>query len=145
MTEAAGGEDALARARLRGKRIALVTVIGVAVVFVAASSLQIVPAVFGAGITPIPSGPPGSSARACAEGVRALMQALDSPQAAAERPRDEEWDRAVLPCEQTPGGLDAWAALMRLRSAREEDGCRRRVDLDPLRQQVAEHLPADLR
>jgi hypothetical protein len=144
----AGSPDettARARARLQGKRVALVVVIAVAVVFIGASSMQIVPAVFGAQITPLPLAPPGSGARACADGVRALLRELDSQPPAP--PADEEWDRTARSCRESPEGLDAWAALLRLRSAVRPttDPRMGRAELAPLRRDVAAHLPPDLR
>ncbi|HEY1694363.1 MAG TPA: hypothetical protein VGG39_19475 [Polyangiaceae bacterium] len=141
-----------ARARLQGKRVALVVVIGVSVVFIAASALQIVPAVFGAGITPLPSGGPGTAARACAEGVRRLSTALDRAADAAGsaafearlRPEWDDRDAVERACHEAPEGTDAWAALLRMRSA-EEQAAPRSGDLAPLRRDVIAHLPADLR
>jgi hypothetical protein len=144
-------------ARLRGKRVALVVVIAVAVTFIGASAVQIIPAVFGAGTRPIPAGPPGSSARVCAEGVAGLLRAMGDD--GAEAPADDAWARAEAACRQSPEGLDAWAALLRWRATRAQlggqpcgtgstgrgsDHARARLD-DPLRHEVAEHLPADLR
>jgi hypothetical protein len=146
-----------ARARLRGKRIALVVVIAVAVTFVGASAAQIIPAVFGAGTKPIPPGPPGSDARVCAEGVRALLRTMadDVPGTVEPPGQGDAWGPAAQACGQSPEGLDAWAALLRLREARaqlasqtappESGRVRASAELDPLRHEVAEHLPADLR
>jgi hypothetical protein len=157
MTDAQSKGNDAARARLRGKRIALVVVIAVAVVFIGASAVQIVPAVFGAGIAPMPSGPPGSSARLCAEGVRSFLDVLGAPPprssggaktlrpALAAEPPAEDWDRVAHDCASAPGGEDAWAALMRLRSVRDQLAYSAGIDLDPLRRDVAAHLPADLR
>jgi len=147
-----------ARARLRGKRIALVAVIAVAVTFVGASAAQIIPAVFGAGTKPIPPGPPGSNAHACAEGIRALLRTMadDAPGTVEPPGQRDAWGPAAEACGQSPEGLDAWAALLRLRQARaqlvsqtaappESGRVRASAELDPLRHEVAEHLPADLR
>jgi hypothetical protein len=155
----------VARARLQGKRVALGIVIAVSVAFIGASAVQIVPAVFGVGITPVPPAPPGSSARACADGMRRLMHALDgaSAQAAAQASAaDDEaalqarlraslspaWDTADevrAACQQSREGLDAWAALMRMRSGVEEVARQGNVVLAPLRRDVVAHLSADLR
>jgi hypothetical protein len=147
MTDARSPLDAAAaaRARLQGKRVALVAVIAVAVVFIGASAVQIIPAVFGAGITPLPAAPPGSAARACADGVRALLRQLDTEPGAREA--GDEWDRTARTCEGSAEGLDAWAALMRLRSAERQTSGQRidRAELAPLRRDVAAHLPPDLR
>src|SRR5258708_36323766 len=70
----------LGRARLLGKRAALGLVIVVAAAFITASTAQIVRAVFGAAIAPLPVGQAGqadSPERACAVGVRGLKLALD--------------------------------------------------------------------
>jgi len=166
MNDAQSTGSEAARARLRGKRIALGVVIAVAVVFIGASAVQIVPDVFGAGIEPLPSAPAGSSARLCAEGVRTLLDALAAPPAgsaatpgrSSTEPSPEDWERVARDCEKASGGEDAWAALVRLRSAREQlafhgiglspqerAAARETIDLDPLRRDVAAHLPADLR
>jgi hypothetical protein len=142
-------QEAVARARLRGKRAALVVVIAVAVTFVGASAAQIIPAVFGAGTVPIPAGPPGSSARVCAEGVAALLRVMGDDVPEAEGQADT-WVRAEAACGQSPEGLDAWAALQRLRVTRVQlvgtsGHVRASAELDPLRHDVAAHLPADLR
>jgi hypothetical protein len=144
--------DDTARAGLQGKRAALVTVIAISVVFIAASAWQIVPAVFGAGITPLPSAAPGSPARTCAEGVRRLAGALERAQGAAgsgsfaERLAPEWNDQAEVEraCGQSSEGVDAWAALSRMRSA-EEQLAPQRSDLGSLHRDVLAHLPADLR
>jgi hypothetical protein len=145
MMRAEGQGNAAAQARLRGKRVALGVVIAVAVSFIGASAVQIIPAVFGAGIKPLPSSPPGSSARACAEGVRALMLSLNGADPAQAAP-PTQWESVGHACDASPEGLDAWAALMRLRSASEQVVLRGdHVELDPLRRDVAAHLPAELR
>jgi hypothetical protein len=144
MTTGPGEGAAEARARLQGKRIALGVVITVAVAFVGASALQIIPAVFGVGFRPLPSSPPGSSTRDCAEGVHALLGTVGAdPNKAAPA---AEWERVGHACESTPEGLDAWAALQRLRFAASQMANRGAgVELDPLRRDVAAHLPAELR
>jgi len=154
----AASPDALARARLQGKRAALGVVMVVAVAFIGASALQIVPAIFCAGITPIPDSPSGSEARVCAEGVRRLERSLERAASAAGSPafgpalerdwRDEAQIRAA--CDKSPEGLDAWASLARLRSAEEQlasagGAAGASAELEPLRRDVAAHLPADLR
>jgi hypothetical protein len=153
MTDATHPDGAAARAaaRLGGKRVALVAVIALAVVFIGASALQIVPAVFGARIRPLPAAPPGSDARLCADGVSALLRQLDS-----ESSSPDEWERTARSCQGSPEGLDAWAALMRLRLAERQtsgvriDGTtvaskRDQSELGPLRRDVAAHLPPELR
>jgi hypothetical protein len=145
MSDDPGPDPDAARARLQGKRVALVLVIVVAVAFIGASAVQIVPAVFGAGVTPLPAAPPGSTARACADGVRTLLQQLGSE--AAEHEPDEHWDRTARSCQGSPEGLDAWAALMRLRSAQRQTSGQRveHSELAPLFRDVTAHLPPDLR
>lgn len=150
MTVAMPPDDA--RARLQGKRVALVVVIGITVVFIGASALQIVPAVFGAGVRPLPSAAPGTPARACAEGIRRLERALDraaeaSGSASFEQSLRPEWDDrdgVQTACRASPEGTDAWASLLRMRSA-EEQLAPRTGELGPLRSDVIAHLPADLR
>jgi hypothetical protein len=155
MAEASRDDAALARAQLRGKRVALGVVIVAAVAIIGSSAVQIIPTVFGAGIEPIPPGAPGSNERACAEGIRALARALERASDSAgsasfvERLRPE-WDRQAAvqgACAGARGGLDAWAALARLRSAEEQLAPvpARSSALEPLRRQVEAHLPADLR
>jgi hypothetical protein len=145
--------DDAARARLQGKR-AMLVVIGIfAFAIIGASSFQIIPAVFGAGIRPIPVSPAGSPARTCAEGVRKLERALDraaeSAGSASFEPRlqpDWQIEGAVRQaCGQSSEGIDAWASLARLRSAEEQLAPRPGQELEPLRRDVLAHLPADLR
>jgi hypothetical protein len=145
--------DDAARARLQGKRAVLGVILVVSLVVIGSSSLEIIPAVFGAGIRPIPAAPPGSSARICADGVRklerALDRAVDSAGSASFPARLEpEWaDAATVSqaCGQSSEGIDAWAALARLRSAEEQLSPRAGAELEPLRRDVIAHLPADLR
>ncbi|MGH7296206.1 MAG: hypothetical protein ACRELB_14790 [Polyangiaceae bacterium] len=144
--------DATARARLQGKRAALVVVILVSIVFIGASAWQIIPAVFGARIAPLPDGPAGSPARVCAEGVRRLATALDRAQGSAgsgsfAASLEPEWASQAeveAACRQSPEGVGAWAALVRMRSA-EEQLAPRTGAIEPLRRDVIAHLPADLR
>jgi hypothetical protein len=152
-------------ARLRGKRLALGLVLVVSVAFIVSSAVQIIGAAFGFGWTPLPSdAAPGSPERACAVGIRSLTQALDragerlSSVASAADDRETmaalrsrlspEWDGAVGiegACARAAGGLDAWAALQRLRVAEEQSGRLSRDELTAVRRDVAAHLPADLR
>jgi len=135
--QAQADPTATARARLRGKRIALGIVITVTVAYIGASAVDIVPAVFGAVMHPLPLTPPGTPARACAEGLRRLVSA---PEAGG----NDEVQRA---CAASREGLDAWAALERLRSAERQLAGRSgsEQELQELRRQVLAHLPADLR
>ena len=149
--------DDVVHARLQGKRAALGVVLLISIALIASSSLEIVPAVFGVGIQPIPPSPPGSAARICAEGVRTLARALERAEngagsASFQARLEPEWDRAASiqqACGQSGEGLDAWAALARLRSAEEQLAPRPAADLEadlaPLRRDVIAHLRADLR
>jgi hypothetical protein len=138
----ADASETLTRARLRGKRAGLGIVIAAAVIFIADSAVQIIPAVFGAGIAPLPRGAPGSPERTCAVGLRDLAGALlgRGPGVPAERAAGVE--RA---CAAAPNGKDAWAALERLRFADAQLAGRDPAALEPLTRDLAEHLPADLR
>jgi len=158
-----------AQARRDARRAANGIVIVVAVAFIGASAVQIVPAVFGAGVRPIAPAGAGSPEGQCGEGVRSLALALDraggeawSPSPGGE-PLDvdpeaarQAFERGLLPqwnaeteveraCAQSGEGLDAWAALLRLRRAEEQAVLRGRVELVPLRREVAAHVPANLR
>jgi hypothetical protein len=143
--QAQASPTAIARARLRGKRIALGIVITVAVLYIGASAVDIIPAVFGVVTHPLPPAPPGTPAHACAEGLSRLVSTTDSG-------GDDEVQRA---CAQSHEGLDAWAAFERLRSAERQLARPARAgtearsgseqELQELRRQVLAHLPADLR
>jgi hypothetical protein len=150
----------VARAGLRWKRVSLVFVTLVAVAFIAVSVLQIIPDVFGAWVHPLPPASPGSPARICAEGVKTLARALDraSPSAgspAFDKALQPEWNDAPAveqACARSSEGLDAWAALLRLRSAEQQlarhagdPPGEQAQDLATLQRQVASHLPVDLR
>jgi hypothetical protein len=148
-----GSRDDAARARLQGKRAALGIVLFASVAIIGSSTAQIIPAVFGTGIRPIPADLAGSSARTCAEGVQRLEQALDravdgsgaGDLSARLGPEWEQSHAVELACSQSSEGLDAWAALARLRSAEEHLVPDERGLLAPLRRDVRAHLPADLR
>lgn len=153
------------RARLRGRRWAHALVIGVAAAFIGSSAWQIASAVFGLGVVPVADGWATASARdrACASGLRALAAALDRAgaraSAASETATDDtpsafrralspEWDAAgsvSKACAGSREGLDAWAALERLKFAQEQVARRIRAELEPLRRDLATHLPQDLR
>jgi len=148
--------DPLARARLQGKRAALGVVMGVAVVFIAASAVQIVPAIFGANVTPLPDvdrqkGPATDRDRdvaVCAQGIRRrLDHAIDRAAAPAAEPEREWPDEGDVrgACEKSPAGLDAWASLARLRSAERQLKGGQQQELGPLLRDVGAHLPSDLR
>jgi hypothetical protein len=140
-------DPASASARRLGKRLAILLVIGVAVAFIGSSAEQIVLAVFGFGVRPLPPAPPGSSARTCAEGVRILSEGLERASSNGEPP-SSAWD-ATNPvyqaCAASPEGLDAWAALLRLRMTAEQVPRTGPQELDHLRRDLYAHLPADLR
>lgn len=155
--------------RNQGRRAAHSIVIVVAVAFVGASAMQIIPAVFGLGVHPIPAWTPGSPERECVQGVLLLSRALDrasadawSPSAARavtqadDDPALQAFRRGLLPewsaeasveqaCVRSREGLDAWASLLRLRRAEEQVVLHSLVELIPLRRDVEAHLPADLR
>jgi hypothetical protein len=146
-------ERLVARAKLRWKRLSLVFVGFVAVAFIGVSVAQIIPDVFGAWVHPLPPSSPGSPARICAEGVRDLAKALDRARDAAGGPGfgkalQPEWAGAPgieQACARSSEGLDAWAALLRLRSGEEQLAREPGDPLAPLQRAVASHLPADLR
>jgi hypothetical protein len=161
-----GADDpAILTARLRGKRWALSIVLVVSVAFIVSSAAQIIAAVFGFGLTPLPSGAPeGSAEHACAVGIRSLARALDRAggrlSSVASAANDDEtmailrpalspeWDGADAiesACVRSREGLTAWAALQRLRMAEEQSGRLSRDELASVRRDVAAHLPADLR
>ena len=146
-------ERHIARVALRWKRISLVFVSVVAVAFIAISVLQIIPDVFGAWVHPIVASTPGSPPRICADGVLTLARALDRAKDAAggpgfDRALQPEWNAASgieQACARSSEGLDAWAALLRLRRAEEQLAGSPGDPLAPLQREVASHLPADLR
>ncbi|HLK39549.1 MAG TPA: hypothetical protein VKU41_22490 [Polyangiaceae bacterium] len=143
----------VARAKLRGKRVALGIVGAIAVPFIASSTVQIAQAVFGEGA--------GSPDRACSAGVRELQAALDRASARLLLPAEgdgadvtfgpatiPEWrdaDAVRRACDASEGGAQAWAALERLRRTEEQLAHDARGELTPLRRDVTAHLPAELR
>ncbi len=149
MPDGPAEEDApLAGAGRRGRRAGILIVIGVAVLFIGSSAGQVVPAVFGFGVRPLPVGPPGSSQRACAEGVRALSAVRSASADRTEPSSPSAWDRespVYQACAASPEGLDAWAALLRLRMTEQQLPYAGPTQLDPLRRDLYAHLPADLR
>jgi len=158
-------DEIVARAGLRAKRAALALVIVVAVLFVFASALQIVRAVFGLHQDPLATPLAEPTQRECALGISRLARALDRADASPLRPIDEttdddrtsealrvglspEWDRAdavMRECKRSFLGQEAWAALERLRRAQKELARRAQAELIPLRHDVSAHLPPDLR
>jgi hypothetical protein len=149
----------------RGKRAALAVVIVVSLAFIASSTAQIIPAVFGVGFEPLPAGAaPDSPEGQCALGIRDLARALDrvggrlasvasasddsATMAVLRSTLSPEWDGANAvraACERSSGGPSAWAALQRLRVAEEQSGRLDREALTSVRRDVAAHLPAELR
>jgi hypothetical protein len=147
---------------LLGRRAGVVLVIAVSMAFIGSSSWQIIPAVFGARIDPIPAAAEGSADRRCAVGVRSLLGALDrvagdgrpnsrdgDEMAAALRARlSPEWDQAATvdgACAASSQGMEAWAALQRMKTAEEQPIRMGRDAVAELRVEVTEHLPPDLR
>ncbi len=153
-----------------GRRVAHIIVIVVAVAFIGASALQIIPAVFGVGVRPLAATSADSSETKCGAGVRALALAVDraagmawapgeregeSLDLAVERTRlafklglTPEWDAQAdveRVCATSTEGLDAWASLLRLRRAHEQMVLHGLVELVPLERDVTAHLPANLR
>lgn len=136
-------DSATARAALQGKRVALGVVIVAALVFILATAIHVIPAVFGVWIVPLPAGAPGSAA--CAAGVRDLERGLergDSPSASRDDEKGEATRRA---CSLTPEGLQAWASLERLQLAGERLRGRDPAALAQLKRDLAAHLPSDSR
>ncbi len=129
--------DPTAIVRARGRRAALGFVLVLAIAFIADSTVQIVSAVFGLGVQPLPRPQTSAEARRCALGILTLEQ-TNLPLA---------WDDAdaiARACERVAGGRDAWAALERLRTAQQltpQD----RAALGRLRDDVGAYLPPELR
>jgi hypothetical protein len=79
------------------------------------------------------------------------MRALDAParlDPVESRPSAARWggaDAVENECGKAAGGLDAWAALLRLQAAESQLAEASQADLQPLRREVAAHLPADMR
>lgn len=139
------------RVSLRWRRVGLGVIMVVAVGFIAVSTVQIISAVFGLGTTPLATGPIDAPERQCAVGISRLARALDAParvdrvESPASDPRWTGADAVENECRKAAGGLDAWAALLRLQAAESQLAEASQADLQPLRREVAAHLPADLR
>ncbi|MGA3120948.1 MAG: hypothetical protein ABSF69_09290 [Polyangiaceae bacterium] len=151
------------RARQRGRRVAHGLVILIALAFIAASAIQIIPAVFGrnaAGLGTWRANSPTD--HACAVGLRVLAGALDRGSDGVGWWGEPDETRSAIGRDPVPSagsmaervsqacagsreGLDAWAALERLRSAREQVARRGQAELGPLRRDLLAHLPTDLR
>lgn len=145
-----GPDEEERRTRLRGRRIGLGIVIVVSLTFIAASSSQIVSAVFGLGTVPLVAGQSDSPERRCAEGIRRLARGLDPSVGgtSAAKTLEAGWNDpnpVEQQCRKATGGLDAWDALLRLRAAELQLSDPTPADLQPLRDEVTAHLPADLR
>jgi hypothetical protein len=157
-----------AGARLRWRRVAHAIVITIAVVFVGSSAAQIIPSVFGAQRHPIPLPSAGTPERACVDGVRSLALALDRASGEAWWPRASgavtvaddaalqafrqglvpEWNaqaKIEQACANSHEGVEAWAALLRLRRAEEQVVLRSIGELLPLRRDFDARLPPQLR
>ena len=145
-----------------GKRAGHAVIIVLAVAFIGASAVQVIPAVFRMGAHHAPSTVPDPQARVCALGVRPLAAALEragarawSAHASADSALDSfqqalapEWkdeERIRSDCEKSSEGAETWAALVRLRRAEEQALLSGADDVQPLRRDLAAHLPADLR
>lgn len=154
-------DPAIGRARLRGKRVALVAVTVVALLFIGSSTWQIARALF---VEKPDAALVRPEQRACAAGLRDLATALDRAAslvvassseigtadavAVFRRGLSPEWntaDSVQRSCAASPEGADAWAALERLRSAEEQLTRQSRAELGPIRRDLTAHLPADLR
>ena len=136
----------------RGRRIVSAAFLLFAAAFIVISTIDIAHGVYG---RPAPAaGPPPT--RGCLLHIQALAMALDRAMSAAGASRDESaalraFDAATKPdwdslpyteqlCSSTPRGVDAFAALLRLRAA-EESFLRRRVaEVAPLRRDVDAYL-----
>jgi hypothetical protein len=133
-----------ARAALQGKRVALGVVMVASVVFIVATAVHVIPAVFGLSVVPLPAGAPGSAA--CAAGLRDLERGLErDDSASASASRAEEGEATREACSLTPEGLQAWASLERLQVAGEQLKGRDPAALAQLKRDLAAHLPSDLR
>jgi hypothetical protein len=141
------GHDEATRARLFGKRAALVSCGVVAVWFIVSSVAQLIPAVFGARMVPLggsAGGPPAASSSPewqCAEGLR-RAEAFGASSSAT---RPEIGSNVVSACSQTSAGLDALAAYRRLELAEAKLGSSDPGSVDELRRELSAHLPAQMR
>lgn len=144
-------DDQEKRVRLRARRIGLGVIMVVALAFIGSSTGQIVRAVFGLGTTPLAATPNDSPERQCAVGISRLVRAIAPPArgvAPLVRGAEIGWvgaETVERSCQNASGGLDAWDALLRLRAAQAQLAEASPADLQPLRDEVAAHLPSDLR
>jgi hypothetical protein len=135
-------DEALARARLQGRRLTHSLVIVVAVLFIGASTLQIVRAVFALGE---PSRGQMAPDDPCVAGVDALTRRLTAAPPCGERSTATDAEAVARTCAGTSYGLDTWAAFQRLQLAKEELARRDGVDAPSPWRDVTPPLPVDLR
>jgi hypothetical protein len=147
------------RAKVVGRRIIISAFITLATVFIGLSAIQIIPAALGVSRDDGPIfGKAAPLSAACVSGVSRLNAALDrgaasvvtnsaakedEASAAFRASLSPEWDGAAAvesACASEPRGRDAYAALVRLREAREHAARRDAVEIAPLRRDVAAYL-----
>ncbi|MGH7437394.1 MAG: hypothetical protein ACRENE_17080 [Polyangiaceae bacterium] len=145
------GPDEATRARLLGKRTALVGCGVIAVWFCVSSVAQLAAALFGAGVAPIAVPEPASSSSPewrCADGLRRAGALVTPPPPegvdAAAQGRTLDPD-AVWSCSQSSAGLDALAAYRRLELAQTKLGPDDPASVAELRRALSAHLPAQMR
>ncbi len=154
--ERRSGNDPLeqaTRARLFGKRVALVSCGAVAAWFIVASVAQLIPPVFGARIVPLAGPDQGSSGAStstewrCAEGLRRATAVPNAPSAPAgpQTPTRGIDSEALAACSETSAGLDALAAYRRLELAQGKLGSSDPGSVEELRRELSAHLPAQMR
>jgi hypothetical protein len=123
---------------MQGRRAAHGLVIVVAVLFIGASTIQIVRAVFGLGETVAPDDP-------CTAGVNRLTMAFATAPVWSDRGPARDTEAVARLCAASGIGLDTWAAFERLQLAKEELARRSRDDVESPWHDVAPPLPVDLR
>jgi hypothetical protein len=155
----ANGQVDATRARLFGKRVALVSCGAVAAWFIVASVAQLIPPAFGTRIVPLAGPEQGSSGSSgastspewrCAEGLRratAAAGATVTPAGASvpAGPRPGLDSEALAACSETSAGLDALAAYRRLELAEGKLGSSDPGSVEELRRELSAHLPAQMR
>lgn len=141
------------RAATRIRRAVFGLYVAFAAGFVVLCVEEIVVGVFGLRPGSIAGAPAGSPGRACGDGIRDLLGALDRGVLAASAGHDEkdavallnaalapEWSREgalAQTCAADANSAEAWAALLRLRRAEEGAAGRRAVLVGPMRADVA--------
>ncbi len=157
VTEPPEQEDAVvAAAQRRAKRYVAAAFVTFAAIFVGASGLQLVGAVFGTNAPVRGETPAPLSRGSCAQSLLGLSRAVERAIAVSLHAADEahaletfssslspEWDREKAVesgCAAEPRGRDAYAAVLRLRRAGEGFARRQVVELAPLRRDVAAYL-----